>query len=60
MIKEVLDTKEKIVNWLDSMKIFNYIINDDLTVDVYGSVDLAHYNFKKIPVRFGKVKENFY
>jgi hypothetical protein len=33
-----LKTKEEITQWLDEYKIKNYTINDDLTVNVDGSV----------------------
>lgn len=34
-----LYTKEEIKEWLDSMEIENYIINEDLTVDVWGTTE---------------------
>ena len=57
--EEVLDTKEKIAAWLDSNEIMNYTINDDLTVDVNGVVNLTGSKFDKIPVKFGKVTGYF-
>ena len=46
-------------NWLDSMGIHNYTINNDLTVDVDGDVDLYNKNLTKIPVQFNEVLGNF-
>ena len=52
-------TKEEIENWLKKMGIENYKINDDLTVDVNGWVDLAFKYLKKIPIKFGKISGGF-
>jgi hypothetical protein len=43
-----LKTKGEIKNWLDCYGIKNYTINDDLTVDVNGSVDLYDKNLSSI------------
>lgn len=37
----ILDSVIDIENWLDSNNVTNYIINDDLTVDVQGYVDIS-------------------
>ena len=58
--EEVLDTKEKVKAWLDSKKVENYTINDDLTIDVDFDVDLSGSIFYKIPVKFGKVSRSFW
>jgi len=34
----------KIKNWLEEYNVSNYIINDDLTIDVMGLVRIEHYN----------------
>ncbi len=46
--------------WLDSMKIKNYTINKDGTVDVKGNVLLSYKNLTEIPVQFNKVSGNFW
>lgn len=51
--------KEKIETLLQSLKITNYKIDDNLVVDVFESVNLYGKNLKKIPVQFGIVKGNF-
>ena len=58
--EEFFDTKEKITVWLDSNRIKNYTINDDLTVDVDGCVDISEKDFKRIPVKFEKVTGSFW
>jgi len=55
----MLNTKDDIKAWLDSMEIVKYTINDDLTVDVDGPVRLAHNNLVEIPVQFGVVSGYF-
>jgi hypothetical protein len=52
----MLKTKEEIQAWLDKMKIENYIINDDLTVDVDGNVSIGERDLIRIPVQFGVIK----
>ena len=52
-------TKEDIKDWLDRMGIKDYIIHDDLIVDVDGNVNISDINLKLIPVQFGKVNGNF-
>lgn len=39
--------------------IFNYTINDDLSVDVDGNVDLSGKYLQQIPIKFNKVKGSF-
>jgi len=56
---EVPDTKESIEQSLKDFNIKNYTINDDLSVDVNGSVFLQLSGIGKFPVRFGKVSGNF-
>lgn len=56
----MLKTKAEIQAWLDKMGVENYIINNDLTVDVNGSVDLDRKGLIEIPVQFGIVTGNFY
>ena len=55
--------KEALIKkWLDEHRIINYTINDDLTIDVNGYVDLRHYKEKQLPdyIQFGKVTWHFY
>ena len=53
-------TYEETKNWLDDMDIDNYTINDDLTIDVDGDVDLNNKKLEKIPVKFKSVRGYFY
>ena len=54
-----LQTKEEIENWLNKMKIENYKINDNLTVNVNGNVFIENANLSKIPVQFKIVQGTF-
>lgn len=54
-----LNTKEKIIHYLDQMGIKNYIIHNDLVVDVEGSVQFAPNSIKEIPLQFGKITHSF-
>ena len=51
-----------IKKWLDEYKIINYTINDDLTIDVEGSVYLYESEEKRLPdyIRFRMVTGDFY
>ena len=55
----MLKTKEEIEKWLIKMRVEDFIINDDLTVDVDGSVYLGYRRLSEIPVQFGKIKGSF-
>ena len=56
-----MNTIEKIEIWLKEMNIKDYIIDDNnLTVDVFGHVDISHKKLKKIPVQFNVIDGNFY
>jgi hypothetical protein len=52
----------QIEKWLQENYIKNYTINDDLTIDVNGIVDLEDYKEKQLPeyIQFGKVTKHFY
>jgi hypothetical protein len=52
-------SKYKIKRWLSKYNITNYTINDDLTVDVDGNVDLRYKNITKLPFQFGNVSGYF-
>jgi len=58
-----LKSREEIEAWLQSMKIENYTINDDLSddlsVDVKGDVDLFSKGLTSFPVQFGNVDGYF-
>jgi hypothetical protein len=51
-----------IKKWLNEHNITNYTINDDLTIDIEGSVDLRCYKEEQLPeyIQFRKVTGNFY
>ena len=51
--------KQDIINWLDKYNIKNYTINEDLTVDVDGNVNLYSKGLTEIPVQFNKINGNF-
>lgn len=53
-------TEIQVENWLNSMNVENYIIHDNLIVDVNGSVDISGRNLSYLPVQFGIVYNNFY
>ena len=56
---ESFKTKEEVQTWLDEMGITKYTINEDLTVDVKGSVILSRNDLTSIPVQFGTVSGYF-
>lgn len=51
--------KKKIISWLNRMRIKNYVINDDLTVDVKGNVNLKDKDLTEIPIKFNTVNGYF-
>lgn len=51
--------KEDIIHWLRQYNINNYVINDDLTVDVKGDVYLDSKNLSTIPINFGTIDGSF-
>jgi hypothetical protein len=53
------EQKSQIDAWLKEMKIKDYVINNDLTVDVDGDVNLSSKNLTEIPIQFGSVKNFF-
>jgi len=58
-LKESIEHNE-IKELCDKYKITDYIINEDLTIDVNGDVLLSGKNFKKLPLKFNKVSGDFY
>ena len=53
--------KVRIEEWLNKYKIKNYTINDDLTIDVKGDVDLKYYPENEFPdyIQFRNVSGTF-
>lgn len=55
--------REDIIEWLTHYKIEHYVLRQDeqIIVDVHGSVDLSHKKFKnhELPVQFGVVDGSF-
>lgn len=54
------DTKEEIHKVCERYKIKNYTINNDLTIDVDGTVNLLAMSLWEIPLNFNYVSGNFY
>ena len=54
------DTKEDIEKLLKYFNIKNYTVNDDLSVDVNGTVNILTKGLKKLPFKFGRVNNNFF
>ena len=54
--------KAKIEKWCDDYNIKNYIINDDYTIDVKGTVFLNDVMLNNFPdyIQFNRVKESFW
>jgi len=55
----MLKNKQEIEDWLNEMEIKNFIINDDLTVDVDDDVNISKENLTEIPVQFNKINGYF-
>lgn len=57
MIKLFEDYSEyfAVKQWLDSMEIKKYVINDDLSVDVNGDVLLYKKGLTELPIQFNRV-----
>lgn len=56
----MLKKRAEIEIWLNEMGIDSpWTINDNLTVDVDGSVDLSNQGLVEIPIQFGKVSGDF-
>jgi hypothetical protein len=47
-------------NWLLSMNVRDYTVNDDFSIDVDGDVDLSERKLVEIPYKFNNVKGNFF
>jgi hypothetical protein len=55
----MLMNKLEIENWLIKMNITNYVIHDNLVVDVNNDVFLTDQKLTEIPIQFGVVKGSF-
>ena len=51
--------REYIELWLDKYKVVDYVINEDLSVDINGDVDLDGYELREIGVKFRVVSGDF-
>lgn len=55
-----LTAKEEIQNWMDTHSDCNYVINDDLTVDVMGDIEIHQWTqINELKVKFRNVHGNF-
>src|SRR5271157_4522393 len=54
--------RAQIIKWLDTYGVTNYVINDDLTIDVNDNVYLSNKNLTKFPdfIKFNHVSGYFY
>jgi hypothetical protein len=53
-------TREGVIEVCRKYKIENYTINDDLSIDVNGDVELDSKNLKYLPLKFNYVSGDFY
>jgi len=51
----ILKNKQEIEDWLNTLEIENFTVNNDLTVDVDDNVDISDKNLTEIPVQFNKI-----
>jgi DNA-binding Xre family transcriptional regulator len=58
-VGEGLKKSQSIIDWLEAFNIKNYIINEDLTVSVNGSVNLSNKKIKQLPIQFREVTDEF-
>jgi hypothetical protein len=58
-INQFLNNKKDIQLFLEKSHIKDYIIYDNLTVDVKGDVNLSNQNLKAFPIQFGVVSGSF-
>ena len=52
-------TKEEVIEVCERHRIKNYTINDDLSIDVDGNVDLSSRNLEYLPLRFNYIEGSF-
>lgn len=55
----MLTSRDKILHWLEKMKIEHYTINKNGVVDVDSRVDISYCNLTSIPIQFGVVNGGF-
>lgn len=55
----MFNNKQDIIDWLKQMNYQDYIIHDNLVVDIDGDVDLVEKNLKELPIQFGEIKGYF-
>jgi hypothetical protein len=60
LFKESVDSEFKIHKICKEYNIKNYTINDDLSIDVDGKVDISNKDLKYLPLKFGRVSGSFY
>jgi len=53
-------TREEVIEVCRKYKIENYTINDDLSIDVNGGVELDSKNLKYLPLKFNYIDGDFY
>lgn len=52
-------SKQAILNWCDRKGLVNYLIQENLTVDVDGSVNLRSKGLSSFPIKFDRVRGHF-
>ena len=52
-------TKEEVIEVCERHRIKNYTINDDLSIDVNGDVNLAYKNLEHLPLKFNYIEGSF-
>ncbi len=53
-------TEQEIKHICDQYEIENYIINPDGSIDIDGSVYISGYRLSKLPLKFNRIRYNFY
>jgi len=53
-------TKDEIIKICQEYNIVRYTINEDMSIDVDGDVDLWNCGLSKMPLKFNKVRGNFW
>ena len=51
--------KDKIIKFMDEYNINNYVINDDMSVDITSDIDLSGNSIIDFPFKFNKVIGDF-
>lgn len=59
-MSQFLHTRSTLEDWLQSQKIYKYVIHPDLSVDALQSISFGCQNLKCLPVRFRSVEGNFH